>query len=377
MYQFTTSTIINSNVDSNGSTPKYSGNSSAFRVTRVNTFLKDKIVSVYKRPYAAGVKEVATVTVPTLTTGEVARLVIDLRMSQNTFSDFANTYLYFKKPIVVEVVATGTAATDATALVAQLNGLKDRFGHGYVIATVVGADITLTATDVYQRFHSVTVEELVLATNSIVQYNSVVKATGSVSVAGAIGFGDDDWMMRIVKVPTLDNLRPFGINREELPVIGGNYTQYTLRYVTDKDHNDGVWSGANSVTTHVFYVKSDLVAGFEAALANTGLVVDTVGVAVTGVTITSGNLDLSDFPSTGYQITYTTTPSGVTGAVWEANAAGNVDAALADADFTKVTVTPTGQILLASGHGLAATDKIGVKVTIDGFTTTAQITVQA
>ena len=38
MYQFTTTTIINSNLDSNGVTAKYSGDAAKFVVTRVNTF---------------------------------------------------------------------------------------------------------------------------------------------------------------------------------------------------------------------------------------------------------------------------------------------------------------------------------------------------
>ena len=43
MFQYTTTTVINSALDSNGVTPKYSGDANAFKVTRVGTFKKDNI----------------------------------------------------------------------------------------------------------------------------------------------------------------------------------------------------------------------------------------------------------------------------------------------------------------------------------------------
>ena len=270
MYQFTTTTIINSNLDSNGSTAKYAGTSAAFTVTRVNRFLAGNILSVTKRPYTAGVKEVAQIVIPTHTTGAVIRLETDLRLSQSVYSEYANAYLYFQKPIVVEVIATGTAATDATALAAQVSGLKNRFGSSYFTVSVSSATITLTANDFTQRFYSVTSAELTANTNSITQWDAVVKATGTVTTPGALGFGDDDWMVRSIMVPTLENTRYFGINKEERPIIGGNYTEYVIRYSIAKDGwTDGIVAGGTSITTHVFYVLSSLQAAFEAQLANT------------------------------------------------------------------------------------------------------------
>ena len=77
MYQFTTTTVINSNLDSNGVTPKFAGSATGFNVTRVNFFKKDNIESIFKTPYAAGVKEVATVTLGAATSGKVVRLSVN------------------------------------------------------------------------------------------------------------------------------------------------------------------------------------------------------------------------------------------------------------------------------------------------------------
>lgn len=269
MYQFTTNTILNSSLDSSG-IAKFAGAATYLDVKRVNKFLNSNILSITKRPYAAGVKEVAKVTIPTVTAGTVIRLTVDVRLSQQTNSEYANTYLYFKKPVTVEVLATGTAATDATALAAQINGLKDRFGVSYITAAKVNtADVQVTATDNNQRIFSMLVEKEKASTNSLVQpeYENITAGTFSVTTAGKLGFGDDDWMIKSVWVPTLENTRYWAINKEEKPVIGGNYTQYTIRYSVEKDHDDGVSTSlGKSITTHVFWVKSDVVSAWETEL---------------------------------------------------------------------------------------------------------------
>lgn len=284
MYQFTTTNVINSAnaLDYNGNIlvdgagnniAKYVGTASALTVAKVGTFKKDNIVSIYKNPYTAGVKEQATIVVPTVTAGLTIRLTVLIKLSQSTQSEYTNYTLDFQKPVTVEVIATGTAATDAAALKTQLNTLKDRFGHSYVAATSADATITLIAKEDVQRFKSIVLEKEVASPNSLIQPEYTNIATGTVTVAGKIGFGDDAWMLRAVMLPTAENVRYFGISKDERPVLGGNYSEYVLRYSVAKDGTDGIVAGGNSITTHVFYVKSDLVSGFETAIANVGLTV--------------------------------------------------------------------------------------------------------
>ena len=178
MYQFTTTNIINSNLDSNGTTTRFTGSTTALNVTRVGKFLKSGIVSVWKRAYTVGVKEVASVVVPTITAGQVARLELDIRLEQSTNSEYANVALYFQKPVVVEVIATGVVDTDGAALVAALNTLKDRFGYAYITATyTAGTDtIAVTAKDNNQRFESVKIYEENSTENSIIDLGESTKA---------------------------------------------------------------------------------------------------------------------------------------------------------------------------------------------------------
>ena len=305
MFQFTQTTIINSNLDSNGSTAKYTGAANLFTVTRAGKFVKANILSVYKRPYNAGVKEIAKVTVPTVTALKVVRLTVDVRLSEQTNSEYANVYLYFKKPVTVEVIGSGTAATDATALVAQLNGLKDRFGFAYITAALINtADIQVTATDFNQRIFSMNVESEATSTNSIVQplYDDVTSTTFSVTTPGKLGFGDDDWMVRRVMLPTAENVRYFGTNKEERPVLGGNYTEYVLRYSVAKDHEDGIVNGGTSVTNHVFYVHTSYQAAFETALNITFPGIITIGSSTIGFTIVGDQSIAASAGATQYYV---------------------------------------------------------------------------
>lgn len=287
MFNYTTTTILNSNLDSSGLT-KVVGSAAGLNVLRVNNFKKDGIVSIYKNPYTAGVKEVAKVTIPTVTAGKVIRLTIDVRLSQQTESEYASTYLYFKKPVVVEVIASGTAATDALALVNAIKGLKTEFGFNYLTPALINtADVQVTAINNNQRFFSMIVESDKTSPNSLIQpeYDNITASTFSVTTAGKVGFGDDEYMVKAVMLPTYENTRYFGINKEERPVLGGNYTQYTIRYNIAKnvDYNLGISGmGDRSITNHVFYVKSDVVAAFEAAIANVGLTVPALLVLAVG-----------------------------------------------------------------------------------------------
>lgn len=343
MYQFTTTTILNSNLDSNGVTAKFTGAATYLNVTRVGKFLTDKIVSIYKRPYSAGVKEVAKVTIPVIASGLVARLTVDVRLSEQTNSEYANAYLYFKKPVTVEVIASGTAATDATALVAQLNSLKDRFGFAYITAAVVNSvDVQVTATDFNQRIFSMIIEKEKASTNSIIQpeYENVSSTTFSVTTKGKLGFGDEDWMFRRIMLPTAENVRYFGTNKEERPVIGGNYTQYTLRYSVAKDHEDGIVGGGTSITTHVFYVLSTLVSAFETEL-------DKLTAKPYSIVYTVGDNSLANGATT------TSTVSNTTGAIVFSVTSG-----------TSATVNATTGVITADGAidgdtVVRATDAVG------------------
>jgi hypothetical protein len=285
MYQFTTTNVINAakalDYDGNilldglgNEIPKFTGTAAGLNVVQVGNFKKSGIVGFHKRPYSAPVLEVAEVTVPVIAAGLVARLEVNIQLSDSANSDYVDYTTNFNKPIVVEILSSGVAATDATNFVKQLNALKNRFGHSHVTAAVNSSTkVRVTAKEAAQKIKSMLVFKEDTSQNTMIQpkYTDVTGGTFTVVTVGKVGFGDDNWMLRKITLPTAENVRHFGISKGERPIMGGKYTQFTLRYAIPKDGTDGTVSGATSVTTHVFYVLDSLVSAFETAIGNIGL----------------------------------------------------------------------------------------------------------
>jgi hypothetical protein len=383
MYQFTTTNVINSAyaldyngnilVDGAGSQiAKYVGTAAGLDVRKIGNFKTANIVSIYKRPYTAGVLEVAEVTIPTIASGLVARLEVVIKLSGSTQSEYTNYTLDFQKPIVVEVISSGTASTDATALVAQLNGLKNRFGHSYFTATVDSSTkVRITCKEYEQRVKSMIISKEVASPNSIVQpeYENVSSTTFTVVTAGKVGFGDTPWMMRQVMLPTAENVRYFGISKDERPIIGGNYSEYTLRYSVTKDGTDGILGAGTSVTTHVFFVLESLVPYWEAAIYTTTKPIISIQtdqaftLTATDDTTAAVFIDISDlvpFISAASEITATSSAVGkaTIGAITVATPTGTPPVQTARIVLTKV-----------------ATGATTISVTIDGVTKTKAVTI--
>lgn len=372
MLQFTTTNVINSAKDSNTAIDKYAGANGVFNVARVGSFKKDNVVSIYKTAYNASTPEVAKVRIPTADTTKVYRLTVDVRLINATNSEYASAYLYFKKPVVVEVLGKASAALTAAALVKEINGLKDRYGVSYVKAEVINTDyVQVTCTESHQRIKSMIVEEETASTSTLIlpEYKDVSAGTFSVTTAGVQGFGDDEWMQRAIVLPTAENVRYYGINKDGRPIIGGNYSQYTLRYSIVKDGNDGIVSGGTSVTTHVFYVLESLIPSFEAAIIAAGLSIIAMSASqaftLTAVDDASAavSIDITDLVPFILSSAEITATSSVVGKA-------TIGAITVDAP-TGTPATQTAHIVLTK----VATGATTISVTIDGVTKTKAVTI--
>jgi hypothetical protein len=384
MYQFTKETIINSNLDSNGVSTKFITDGSTFSVLRSGNFPKANVTSCIKIPYVAPVKAALTKTVSTANsnTAKIYRLYVKLKRIGSFTSDYANamTRNFLEKFYEVAGVSGGTASTLVASFETAINKENNFKDNVYFTVSKSGAAITLTAIDEYTHFEKVEIHEVLASSASLTGYDSFtvledVLGGGSLT-AGTEGFGTVKQITKNLRLPTLANTSWLALGQDERPVPGGQYTCYILKLKTVDAEQGGVSTigqEITSVTTHKFYVLSTLITAFEAAINGSGINIDTMGTAVTAVSITSGNLDISDVVGGApYQVTYTTTPSGVTGATFALNAAASTVAGTAD--WTKVTVSNAGLISLVTGHGLANADKVAINVTIDGYTVTKEIT---
>lgn len=85
---------------------------------------------------------------------------------------------------------------------------------------------------------------------------------------GIPAFGDYNYMMNNLRIPTQANTDYFAVTKLEMPTVGATYDQYTFELCKDRDGIAGevVGQRATSVTTHVFYVNHTLASAFDTLL---------------------------------------------------------------------------------------------------------------
>ena len=88
---------------------------------------------------------------------------------------------------------------------------------------------------------------------------------------GLEAFGDYNWIIHNLRLPTLANTYFWAVTKSEMPVVGGEYTQFIIRVCTERDGIGGevVGQRATSVTNHILYVldQGDNVATVKTELA--------------------------------------------------------------------------------------------------------------
>ena len=366
MNNFTTETIINTDL--------FSAANGVLKVKKVGNYKAADVVSVHKQPGSNAVKEIAAITIPAGVATKTYRLQIIVKQVGANVSEFANSLTRNNKILQFEVAGSTTPGTMAAALEAAIKAYNRDSKNAKCTVSLNTVTLTLTGVDEYIRFASVEFHELA---ESVTGYDSFeVKATGTVSTPGSEGFGTPRWILKNLRMPTLENTGWTALHQDERPIPGGLYTQYSLKQAVKRGELQGmgaVGQEMTSVTTHVFYVLTGAVsAAFEAACATVGIQIDTVNKAVTAVAL--GNISITAAAATsGVAITYTTTPSGVTGAIFARNTSGDTVAGTLNA--AKLSLTSVGVIKLTTGHGLAAGDVLGFTVKIDGaeFAVTATL----
>ena len=88
--------------------------------------------------------------------------------------------------------------------------------------------------------------------------------------AGVNGFGTYSQLLKDLRLPTAVHNNWLSVQKDEMPVVGATYTQYIITYYAPSMANPSFTAVGNrsmSETTHVFWVKSDLVTAWETKLA--------------------------------------------------------------------------------------------------------------
>lgn len=296
MFQFTTTTVINSAKDyTNPSVELFKGDSKYFDVKRVNRFKVKNIRSVYKQDPVAQSNAKATIDMAkvkeTLTANKATkgtfRVEIYVHLAQSNNNPlYSNTWVVKGRPWTFEFSATSTE--EATAIVDKVIKMITKFklftmDTEQLKATKEGTKLVLTAQDPYQIFSKVELQYFDPSIGTTTgcctprgEY-APVENYGVTNVAtitpGNEGFGTFEWIMRNLRLPTAEQTRWNALYQDDRPMVGATYTQYTLEYCENRGilGGDAVGEETKSVTTHVFFVNQTVKDQFEAALTAAGI----------------------------------------------------------------------------------------------------------
>lgn len=310
MFNFTTTRILNSNVDPVTGKPVLYTGTNTFMVTKHAKFLKDNVVSIYKAAYSAPVLAKVSFDISKITTVGTYRLALYIRLQNSENELYANSLVFKGKPVQVEFNVTAddldvktvgevTTITGKSTITDKLIKIATKYQilvNDTVMVTLGGkgtTTLTVTANDQYQRFKTATIEKFDETQGAYIQgehMGAFVTYLNSTSVAiGQEGFGTYEWIMHNLRLPTMANTRWNRIAYDDSPIVGATYNQYTVKYKVDRGvmGGDSVGMPTQSITTHVFFVNTSMAAAFETGLAVIGTINSTVKTQTAEPTLTS------------------------------------------------------------------------------------------
>lgn len=306
MFQFSTSTLVNSEKDFSTGEPlitvKENGDTVYVKHQGTYKIDKDHKICAYK---ALGHEAVLdTIDLNKITgieagakdtvTGEdkVYRLALYIRSVGNADPLFANAFVFKGKPFYVEFTVPTKDDDPKVELVKNLNKYQNVVLDKAVLKpaktlaelknAVPGVDSKTTgveerpkqdlsdvaylvAANPYMRITEAKLQEFNPTTE---QFKDILdlKATAGAVLTGKPGFGDYENMEKDYRLPTGANLRWKRPMADEVPIPGAIYDQYTIHYLVNRGQIaglGGVGQQITSETTHVFWVNHTLASQFE------------------------------------------------------------------------------------------------------------------
>lgn len=333
MFKFNTTTIINSAEDFTSKVPLFSGQEeqtsesgrpvyASFSVKRNLTFLKPYVKAIYIRkhnePELAKV-ELSTSNISTTENG-LYRIAMYIRLEGSANEYYANDFVFKGKPFFIEFkVKKNDEAADIATRIEKIAKKYMQMVYEYPLikVTAEGAKVIFEATDEYQRFNMVELQKydeeagifqsccsnggafvteaalnVTAATTGENTGDIVWGVKDSKLLKGKAGFGTYRHIIKDLRLPTADNRRWGGIIADETPILGATYDQYTIYYcrkvgVQGLDHVGDV---VTAMTSHIFYVNTELKDDWDEALESLGI--DPITVTDGTYTLTPDDIEL-------------------------------------------------------------------------------------
>ena len=282
MFKFATETIINSNVDSSGST-RFVGDTKSFTIKRLGTFLKDNVSVIYHTAHQDSAKSKVTVDLSGLTAGDIYRVHIYVKLSGSNNSFFSNDLVFKGKPFDIEFIAGTGNATTVANLVSKYK-IADNDYEMLVIKADSADVLSIEGNDQYMLLTKVDIEHFVESAGTTGEFE-VVGGMGNgtkvtVVTTAKEGLGNPEQLMKNLRLPTAANTRWNHIGSDEDINKDGKYDQYVLYYTVDRGMMGGQVIGekVTSITQHTFWVESAVKSAFDTAIKAMGAkYIDTTG----------------------------------------------------------------------------------------------------
>lgn len=206
----------------------------------------------------------------------VARLYIYVGLEGSEESIYANDWYRKGMPLSVSF-AVGAAADMAKAI----EDTVKKFNVFTKVKKVLdvkadGTNLVIEGTHEHQRLMKIAVlvgdGEIVGEEVPVIEFVKNRKDDAAVTInnVGVNGFGTHSQLLKDLRLPTAVHNHWLSVQKDEMPIVGATYTQYIITYYAPSTANPSFTAVGNrsmSETTHVFWVKSDLVTAWEAKLA--------------------------------------------------------------------------------------------------------------
>lgn len=208
----------------------------------------------------------------------VARLYVYVGLEGSEESIYANDWYRKGMPLSVSF-AVGTAAEMGKAIADTVKTFNVFTKVKKVLDVTAdnAGKVTIKGTHEHQRLQKIAIlvedpKSLLGEEKVVAEYEMNRKENEAVTIVnpGVNGFGTYSQLLKDLRLPTAAHNNWLSVQKDEMPVVGAIYHQYIINYYAPSTANPSFTAVGNrsmSETTHVFWVREDLVSDWEAVLA--------------------------------------------------------------------------------------------------------------
>lgn len=292
---FVTTTIINSNLDPDSGKKLFQvvkddeidGKKVDYiHIFRDFIFTKDNIKKVYKAEGYDAEYAIAQIDfnafadklVPTKGVN-YCRLDMYLKVEGAEPYIYSTPWVQKGKPFWCEfIVKVGDAAADIAKRLEQTINSNHIFqiDKDQVSVEATDAKLKFTSNADFLRFSKIEIHTFAEAD----EYSEVAAKVDNKNISiinrGKMPFGTYSQIIKDLRLPTTENTRWLHLRQAETPIVGAIYDQYIIEYCAPANNRPlgAVGCEVDSYTTHIFWVKHDIAAEFDALFEAVGINVE-------------------------------------------------------------------------------------------------------